>query len=110
MGLDQIIPVLFGAGGAGALGGLLTIINSYRKGRLDSQKTLIGRLNEDSRQQGKRADDAEVQLAQQRRDYEKEMAALRRERDLARDRAVTMRRLLIDAGFQNVPNLDELYG
>lgn len=106
---NTIITILFGAGGAGALAGLVTLIQAIRKGKLENEENLIARLNADSKQQGDRADKAEADLIAARRAFEAELAVMRQQRDRARDRAAEFRTALIQNGFQNVPTLDDLY-
>jgi hypothetical protein len=109
MDYGNILAVLLGAGGSGALAGAVNIFNKLRKGKLDSEETLIARLNLDSRQQGERADKAEAELAAARAKFDNESGVLRQQRDRARDRAAQLRTQLIGTGAQDVPTLDDLY-
>lgn len=55
----EVIALLLGVGGTGGLAGLVQVYLTARRGKLENEETLIRRLNEDSRQQGQRADRAE---------------------------------------------------
>jgi hypothetical protein len=99
MAMNELLAVLLGAGGAGGLAGLINVLISYRDKSVNREETLIQRLNQDSKQQGERADRAEV-----------EAEKMRRQRDRARELAARYRAMLIANGVDQLPAADDLYG
>lgn len=92
----ELLAVLLGAGGAGGLAGLINVYLAARKGKLESDESLIRRLDDDSRRQGQRADEAQ------------RIADLRtRQRNAAWEQAASFRRLLLASGADHVPPLVE---
>jgi hypothetical protein len=96
MNPDIIFAALFGAGGTGALAGAWNIIQSFRKGKLENEETLIRRLDEDNKRQARLADEA---LS--------EASRYRRQRNKAQDQAARFRRKLISLGADD-NELEEL--
>lgn len=103
MDLNTLLTLLLGAGGAGAIGSLVSVVRTLRKGKLDDEETLIKRLDASNKDQveqrkaaEKRADDAEA-----------EAARYRVTRDKALEYAARLRRQLIDAGHEPIPEPEE---
>lgn len=94
----EVLALLLGAGGAGGLAGLINVLMAMRKGRLENEETLIRRLNEDSKQQGLRADEAETRAD-----------TLRRQRDTVWEQAAMYRRQLLELGARNVEPLKDFH-
>lgn len=91
----EVLALLLGAGGAGGLAGLVNVFMAMRRGKLENEETLIRRLNDDSRQQGERADAAQ------------RLADLRtRQRNEVWEQAAMFRRQLLAAGIEAAPLRD----
>jgi hypothetical protein len=101
MDVNTVVTILLGAGGTGALMGVYQLYQAFKKGKLENEESLISRLNNDSKQQGERADKAEVDLVAARRAFETELGEMRK--------AAEFRSYLISNNFQDVPTLDDLY-
>jgi len=86
--LNIVLVALFGAGAGGAVSGVISLIRTIRQGRVDNEETLIKRLDADNKRQSDRAEEAEREA----REY-------RRERDDALDEAARLRRILIENGI-----------
>ncbi|GAA4992607.1 hypothetical protein WHI96_07985 [Pseudonocardia tropica] len=104
--LQTVLTLLLGAGGSGALAGLIALYRTWKKGKLEDEETLIARLNSDSKSQGDRADAAEQRLAEAREDHDRVAGELRRQRDEAREDVAWYRSFLIQHGY----DLDPIQG
>lgn len=93
----EILALLLGAGGAGFFAGLVNVYLAVRKGRIENEETLLRRLDEDSRRQGKRADEA-IALADLRT----------RQRNRVWEQAAMFRRQLLAAGI-DAPPLEDFH-
>lgn len=91
MEFNEVMLLLFGAGGTGALAGLYRVFDSLRSGKLQKEETLIQRLDDNNRRQSERADAAEKRADE----AEKEATLYRRQREKALDQAARFRRQLI---------------
>jgi hypothetical protein len=109
MDWNSLVAVGLGAGGTGFIAAVWNVFDQRRKGKLATEETLIARLNGDSKQQGERADRAEKALSDAKSQFDADSGNLRRQRDLARDRAAMLRTMLISSGARDVPTLDDLY-
>lgn len=97
--LSTVIVALFGAGAGGAVSGLISLIRTFRQGKVDNEETLIRRLDEDNKRQAIRA-----QAAEDRADEaEKEAEGYRRERNKALDEVARLKRVLIQHGIAEDP-------
>lgn len=97
MNTQDIILLIFGAGGTGALAGIWQIIQALKRGKLDKEETLIKRLDEYSKVAEDRAREAEQRAAK-----------YRRQRIRAQDQAAKFRRLLISHSNLEESNLEQL--
>jgi hypothetical protein len=95
--MNEVMLLLFGAGGTGALAGLYQIINSLRTGKLQKEETLIERLDKNNRRQSERADAAETRADE----VQAEAARYRVQRRRAQDQAARFRRMLISMGAES---------
>lgn len=89
--LSALLVALFGAGGAGAVSGIITLVKTIKQGKVDSEETLLKRLDADNRQQQERTREAEKRADE----AEKEAEAYRRQRDAALEKAARLRLTLI---------------
>jgi hypothetical protein len=97
--LNALLVLLFGAGGAGMASGIISVVRSLRKGKLEDEDTIIKRLdsanreNNEARQRAeKRADEAE-----------EETARYRKKRDRALEYAARLRVILINNQIEPPP-------
>lgn len=93
---DTIITALFGAGGAGVIAGLSSVIRSRQKGKIEREETLIARLDASNQRHKERADDAEKRADE----AEKETADEARAKLKALEKAARLKRLLIENGIE----------
>lgn len=94
--MNNVLVLLFSAGGAAFLTALIAGIKNLRTSRIDSEEVLITRLN-NALTQSERAEDAQRRRAERAEKYADE---LRIEKDRALDRAATLKRRLIEAGIE----------
>jgi hypothetical protein len=93
MSLELILGAVFGGGFATLIATVARVIDGRRKGRLESEDSVITRLEAENRKARERADEAEMETE----DYRKRMHQ-------AEDEAARYRRALIQAA---VPLPDE---
>ena len=99
MNPESLLLLLLGGGGAGAVGALWRLVIATRKGKIESEGTLLERLNASEKKQIERADAAE-----------KDSDVLRRQRDRARDLCSRYwSRLVMHGLTEGLPTVDELY-
>lgn len=100
MSLDVLLPLLLGAGGTGAIAGLANVFQQWRKGKLESEQSLMERLNAQTRRQEDRANAAEHDVDE-----------MRRQRDRGLELAVRYRGRLIEVGarLDDMPSVDFIY-
>ncbi len=91
MNWDTVITLLFGAGGTGAVAGLVNIVKSRQKGKIEREETLIARLDRSNQQHKERADAAETRADE----AEKEAATERRSKLIALEKAARLKALLL---------------
>lgn len=99
MDLSTVIVALFGAGAGGAVSGLISLVRTWRQGKVDNEETLIRRLDEDNKRQATRAQAAEARADE----AEKEAQGYRKERDKAWDEVARLKRVLIVNGIKEDP-------
>jgi len=93
--MNDVLVLLFSAGGAAFLAAVVAGIKSLRSSRIESEEALINRLNNALKQ-------SEQDVGTQRRRAERSehyADSLRKERDEALNLAATYRRKLIQAGI-----------
>lgn len=88
---EVIFAALFGVGGSGALAGIWTILQSFRKGKFEKEETLIQRLDKSNRSE-----------RESREEAERDAARYRRQRIRAQDQAAEFRRMLIMKGIPSI--------
>lgn len=85
--LNVLVTFLFGAGGAGAVAGILNVIKTLRSGKIENEETLLKRLDAANKSQGERTN-----LAEKRADEaEREAEEYRRQRNSAREQLARIR-------------------
>lgn len=88
MTIETVITLILGAGGGGTiLGVLLKWKDANRKARVEDEDTMVRRLEAENKRALTRADEAEA-----------ESDRYRRERDVALDKASSLRRQVIELG------------
>lgn len=85
--LNLLVTFLFGAGGAGAVAGVMNVIKTLRSGKIENEETLIRRLDAANKAQGERSEAAEKRADE----AEKEAEAYRRQRNNAREQLARIR-------------------
>lgn len=85
--INTLVVMLFGAGGAGAIAGVVNVVKTIRGGKIENEETLIRRLDTDNKTQRERAEAAEKKAEEaeveaegyrkQRNKYREELARLR---------------------------------
>lgn len=99
MNPESLLLLLLGGGGAGAVGALWRLVIATRKGKVETEGTLLERLNQSEKKQIERADLAE-----------RESDQMRRQRDRARDFCSRYwARLVMHDLTEGLPNVDEMY-
>lgn len=99
MNPENFLLLLLGGGGAGAIGAVWRLVIATRKGKIESEGTLLERLNQSEKKQIDRADQAE-----------RESDVMRRQRDRARDFCSRYwSRLVMHDLSEGLPPIDELY-
>lgn len=89
MSLELILGAVFGGGFATLIATVARVIDGRRKGRIESEDSVITRLEAENRKARERADEAEMETE----DYRKRMHH-------AEDEAARYRRALIQADIQ----------
>lgn len=96
MDLNVLFTLLFGAGGAGAVAGILNVIKLMKQGKIESEETLIKRLDVDNKKQQERAEAAEKRADE----AETEAEGYRKQRNAAREEVARLRWFLIGNGLE----------
>jgi TolA-binding protein len=94
--LNFLVTLLFGAGGAGAVAGVTSVVKTLRSGKIENEETLIRRLDADNQKQQKRAEDAERRADQ----AEKEAEEYRIQRNQAQEQLARVRWFAIQNGLE----------
>jgi uncharacterized protein (DUF3084 family) len=82
MDLNVLVTILFGAGGAGAVAGVLNVVKTMRSGKIEKEENLIRRLDAANKAQGER-----TEVAEKRADAaEQEAEEYRKQRNAAQER------------------------
>lgn len=83
--INTLVVLLFGAGGAGAIAGVVNVIKTVRSGKIENEETLIRRLDADNKKQQeqreaaeRRAEEAEAEAEGYRKQRNKAEEALAR--------------------------------
>lgn len=96
--MNDVLILLFSAGGAAFLAAVVAGIKSLRTSRIESEEALIKRLNE-AANQAQRDADQQRRRAERAERYADE---LRKERDAALNLAARRYRAIIQAGLEDV--------
>lgn len=102
--LNTLVSLLFIAGGGGAVAGILNVVKTLRSGKIESEETLIKRLDASNKEQLERAQRAEKRADE----LESEAARYRRNREQALEYAARLRVLLIQNQIEPPPEPEEL--
>lgn len=95
MNLDVIVGAIFGGGAATIIATIARIFDSRRKGRIESEDSVITRLEAENRKARSRADEAEMESD----DYRKKWIQ-------AEDREARLRRALMAHDLPLPPGMD----
>lgn len=98
--LNTLVSLLFIAGGGGAVAGVLNVVKTLRGGKIESEETLIKRLDNDNKNQQRRAEEAEAGRDQ----AEKEAEGYRKERNAAQEALAKLRWVYIEKTGQEPPD------
>lgn len=93
--LNVLVTFLFGAGGAGAIAGVINVFKTLKSGKIENEETLIRRLDADNKAQQRRAQEAEKRAE----DAEKEAEAYRLQRNKAQEDLARIRWYMISKGI-----------
>lgn len=85
--LNLLVTLLFGAGGAGAVAGIQSVVKTLRSGKIENEETLIRRLDNDNKSQQKLREAAEDKADR----AEKESEEYRKQRNRAREQLARVR-------------------
>lgn len=101
--LNVLITLLFGAGGTGAIVGLTNVVKTWRGGKIESEETLIKRLDADNRKQ------QELRIAAERHADEAEAEAeeYRRQRNAAQEKLARLRWHYIEKTGEQPPEFGD---
>jgi hypothetical protein len=101
--INTLVSLLFVAGGGGAVAGILNFIKTIRSGKVETEETLIKRLDADNQKQQRRAEDAERRAD----NAEKEAEEYRIQRNDARERYAKLRWHVIETYGKEPPKFGE---
>lgn len=101
--LNTLISLLFIAGGGGAVAGVLNFIKTIRSGKVETEETLIKRLDADNQKQQRRAEDAERRADQAEKDAEE----YRKQRNDAREQLAQLRWHVIEKYGEQPPKIGD---
>jgi Skp family chaperone for outer membrane proteins len=98
VGLDinVLVTLLFGAGAGGAIAGIINVIKTVRSGKIETEETLIKRLDADNKNQQERARKAEERAEA----AEKEAEEYRRQRNRAQEELARTRWFMLQKGLE----------
>lgn len=85
--LNTLVSLLFIAGGGGAVASILSVVKTMRSGKIESEDTLIKRMDADNKKQQILREAAEKHAEE----AEKEAEEYRRQRNRARERLARVR-------------------
>jgi hypothetical protein len=101
--INTLVSLLFVAGGGGAVAGILNFIKTIRSGKVETEETLIKRLDADNQKQQRRAEDAERRADK----AEKEAEEYRIQRNGAREDYAKLRWYVIETYGKEPPKFGE---
>lgn len=102
--LNTLVVLLFGAGGAGAIAGVVNVIKTLRSGKIETEETLIRRLDADNKAQQERARAAESRAEE----AEAEAEGYRKERNAAREELALLRFHVMEKYGERPPTIGEM--
>lgn len=85
--INVLVTLLFGAGAGGAVAGIVNVIKTLRSGKIESEETLIRRLDADNKKQQELRVDAEKRADE----AEKEAEGYRKQRNQAQEQLARLR-------------------
>jgi len=100
--INVLVTLLFGAGAGGAIAGIINVIKTVRSGKIETEETLIKRLDADNRAQQERTRNAEMRAEE----AEKEAEEYRRQRNKAREELARTRWFVLQKGI-DLPRLGD---
>jgi dsDNA-specific endonuclease/ATPase MutS2 len=101
--INTLVVLLFGAGGAGAIAGVVNVIKTLRSGKIENEETLIRRLDADNRKQQELREAAEKRADE----AEKEAEVYRKQRNKAREHVAQLRWHIIETYGKQPPKFGE---
>lgn len=102
--LNTMVVLLFGAGGAGAIAGVVNVIKTLRSGKIENEETLIRRLDADNKAQQERARAAEMRAEE----AETEAEEYRKQRNAAREELALLRYHVMEKYGERPPSIGDL--
>lgn len=102
--LNTLVVLLFGAGGAGAIAGVVNVIKTLRSGKMENEETLIRRLDADNKAQQLRTREAEHRAEE----AETEAEGYRKERNAAREELALLRYHWMEKYGEKPPTIGEM--
>jgi hypothetical protein len=85
--INVLVTLLFGAGAGGAVAGIVNVIKTLRSGKIESEETLIRRLDADNKKQQQ----LRVEAEKHAEEAEKEAEEYRKQRNKAREQLARIR-------------------
>lgn len=96
MDLNLIFTILFGAGSGGAIIGVQNVIKAMKSGKVQSEETLLKRIDLDNRKQQQLRETAEKRTEE----AENEAEEYRKQRNAAREEVAKLRWWIIEKGLE----------
>lgn len=94
--LNVLVTFLLGAGGTGALAGIINVVKTIRGGKIENEENLIKRLDTDNRKQQELREAAEERAEE----AEKEAEEYRKKRNEALERTARLRLFIINNNLE----------
>lgn len=87
MDINVLVTLLFGGGAGGVVIGIMNVTKQFRSGKIESEDTLLRRIDADNKNQQRLREEAERRAEE----AEGEAEGYRRERNRARDQLARVR-------------------
>ena len=104
MDLNLLVTLIFGAGGAGAIAGVLNVIKTLRSGKIENEETLIKRLDADNQKQQSLREEADARAEK----ASKEAEDYRKQRNAAQEELARLRWHYINKTGEQPPRFGEV--
>lgn len=94
--INVLVTLLFGAGAGGVVAGILNVVKTMRSGKVETEETLLRRIDADNKSQQRLREEAEEEARQARREAEE----YRKQRNSALEEAARLRWFMLKNGVE----------